>query len=359
MHESITAPCARSRRRSRAAARRMPLLDLARPRVRVGERRARVEAERDERDDARRPCCRKPQLARLRRAVADDPHDRGLDLGRRRPRVACSSSASGSRCVCTEVDLGTASTIARSTSSAISWASSSARSPGSFRWSESSVAAVDRDDADVVDLAHAPDAERRGLARARGAPPRLLRARRARRRRFRAARAATASSTASAAAWPCPTAAPADTPITTSANCGPPPGASAAARRSTGGSMPRDRRARRRLRSTGTRSMSTSTFAPHQPGAATSTSAATKSAAIESPSGYRPRRASRPTSTAREPARSLPKWSAFDARAPRSRTGGPRASETTSARVDRDHDADDGERLPRASTCCRSLPSGA
>src|SRR5581483_2296075 len=48
-------------------------------------------------------------------------------------------SASGSRCVWTEVTSGTAERIASSTSSAISWASSSERSPGSLMWSETSV----------------------------------------------------------------------------------------------------------------------------------------------------------------------------------------------------------------------------
>src|SRR5215213_265633 len=49
-------------------------------------------------------------------------------------------SASGSRCVCTASTSGTDSTIARSISVAISCASSSGSSPGSLRWSETSVA---------------------------------------------------------------------------------------------------------------------------------------------------------------------------------------------------------------------------
>ena len=72
------------------------------------------------------------------------------------------ASASGSRCVCTESTSGTDSTIARSTSVATSWASSSGSSPGSLRCSETSVEPPTRSDAQVVDLAHARDPLRRG-----------------------------------------------------------------------------------------------------------------------------------------------------------------------------------------------------
>ena len=61
--------------------------------------------------------------------------------------------------------------------------------------------------------------------------------------------------------------------------------------------------------------MSTSTFRRISRNAAVTTRKATKSAATESPSGQPARTASRPHSTASVPARSLPKWSAFEARA--------------------------------------------
>ena len=100
--------------------------------------------------------------------------------------------------------------------------------------------------------------------------------------------------------------------------------------------------------SAGARSISTSTLPRISRAAASSTSTATKSAAIESPFGcpardeQRARRAPRPS-----PARSLAKWSAFDAErgarvAPRRPPGDGRA-----ARVDRDHDEHHAEHVPR------------
>jgi hypothetical protein len=58
-------------------------------------------------------------------------------------------------------------------------------------------------------------------------------------------------------------------------------------------------------------SISTSTLRRISRAAAVITSSATKSAAMESPAGQPARTAARPASTARVPARSLPKWSAF------------------------------------------------
>src|SRR6185437_8322102 len=52
--------------------------------------------------------------------------------------VPRAGSASGSRCVCTETTSGMDSVIACSTSLATVCASSSGRSPGNFRWSETS-----------------------------------------------------------------------------------------------------------------------------------------------------------------------------------------------------------------------------
>ena len=137
-----------------------PLLDLARARVRVGERRCRVEPEREERDE---PLVR-AQEAQLPRRAAGRPRARSArprrvgELDRRRSprRAARGASAPTSTS-------GTAAQIARSTSSATSCASSSGSSPGSFRCSESSVRAADVDEAQVVDLADPRDRERRGV----------------------------------------------------------------------------------------------------------------------------------------------------------------------------------------------------
>src|SRR5690348_6570499 len=67
--------------------------------------------------------------------------------------------------------------------------------------------------------------------------------------------------------------------------------------------------------SAGARSMSTSTFRRISLAAASRTSTATSSAATASTRGWPARTSSRPTSTASEPPRSLPKWSAFEASA--------------------------------------------
>ena len=67
--------------------------------------------------------------------------------------------------------------------------------------------------------------------------------------------------------------------------------------------------------SAGARSISTSTLRRISRAAAINTSAATKSAATASAPGCPARTSRRPKRTATEPARSLPKWSAFDASA--------------------------------------------
>ncbi len=61
--------------------------------------------------------------------------------------------------------------------------------------------------------------------------------------------------------------------------------------------------------------MSTSTLRRMSRKDALRTSTATKSAATESPPAHPARATARPPSTAIEPARSVPKWSAFDASA--------------------------------------------
>ena len=81
--------------------------------------------------------------------------------------------------------------------------------------------------------------------------------------------------------------------------------------------------------------------------AAISTSAATKSAATESAPGWPARTSRRPKSTATEPARSLPKWSAFDASAGLEYARAARLDATVRADVDADDDADDEQRVPR------------
>ncbi len=220
-----------------------PLLDLARARVRLVERRRARRARASGTPRGRRRCAgsaaraaRSPVASRT--IALDDRGAVGLDLAR--PRVA---SASGSRCVCTPAISGTAARIAVSSCSAIACASSSGSSPGSLTWSESSVL---------------PSTS----TSARLCTSRTLRQRRAQRRErahagrvssqrldvdddvgFGSARS-TASSTASAAAWPWPTAAPGETPITTSANWRPPAWRMRSRRSSTAGRSPRSHRAR-------------------------------------------------------------------------------------------------------------------
>ena len=146
-------------------------------------------------------------------------------------------------------------------------------------------------------------------------PPRLRRARRGRRRRFPAARRGRPPRRCPRRRGPGPTAAPGETPITTSVNVRPAASRRRRRRTSTGGSSAAIAARAARTASAGARSISTSTFRRISRIAAAITRNATKSAATESPSGQPPRTASRPQSTASVPARSLPKWSAFDASA--------------------------------------------
>ena len=145
------------------------LLDLARAGVRVVEaarcRRGRASGTRRD----RRPCAG----TAARAAPAPSPRAR---LAARRASASASTSAaalvsvSGSRCVWTPAISGTAAQIARSNSSATACASSSDSSPGSLRWSDSSVRPVDVDERDVVHLAHPRHADRgrvRALAQRR------------------------------------------------------------------------------------------------------------------------------------------------------------------------------------------------
>ena len=171
-----------------------------------------------------------------------------------------------------------------------SCASSSDRSPGSFRCSESSVRPSTSTSV-MLCTSRTPRHRDRGGVRA-------LAQRRVLERLdvdddvgVRAARRSTAASTASAAACPWPTAAPGGTPITTSANCRPPAWRMRRRRSSTAGCSARSPRSRRASASAGARSISTSTFALISRAAASSTSTPTKSAAIESPFGW-PARAS-------------------------------------------------------------------
>ena len=95
-----------------------------------------------------------------------------------------------------------------------------------------------------------------------------------------------------------------------------PPGACAAGAARPTARSARIAAARRCSASAGARSISTSTLSAHQPRSPRAiTSTPTNSAAIESPSAYPARATSSPTSTASEPARSLPKCSAFEASA--------------------------------------------
>ena len=132
--------------------------------------------------------------------------------------------------------------------SAIACASSSERSPGQLEVERDLGAAVDVEDADVVDLADARRRRAPPRARAR-AIVRVARraARRGRRRPPRAARAATAASTASAAAWPWPTAASARRRSRRRRSAARRPARIRSRRSSTGGSIAGDRLPRRLL----------------------------------------------------------------------------------------------------------------
>ena len=122
----------------------------------------------------------------------------------------------------------------------------------------------------------------------------------------------TAASTASAAACPCPTAAPAETAITTSAKWRPAADRIRSRRSVTGGSISAIATRTASSASAGARSISTSTLRRISRSAAESTSTATNSAATESASDQPALTPINPTSTASDPAKSLPKWTALE-----------------------------------------------
>ena len=112
------------------------LLDRARPTVRVGERAGAAEAEREEDDDAV-VGADEAKLARLGAGLLS--HRRSIAAVSMSISSPAAVSRSGSRCVCTVLTSGTSAWIAASTCSAMSCAWSSGRSPGSFRWSATSM----------------------------------------------------------------------------------------------------------------------------------------------------------------------------------------------------------------------------
>ena len=239
--------------------------------------------------------------------LADDPLD---SLRVDRDLRASAASVSGSRCVRTSSTSGTASRIASSTCSAMACARSRSRSPGSFRWSETSTRPSTSSTARlwISRTCETPSAAASARSRMLSSPPRGSTWTTTSTSGSRSWRAA---STRSAAACPCPTAAPGATPMTTSAKCAPPASRTRSRRSSTGGSSAAIAARASSSASTEARSMRTPTFRPRSRAAATITSAATKSAAIESPAGKPTAAAPRPTRTASVPTRSLPKWSAF------------------------------------------------
>ena len=214
------------------------------------------------------------------------------------------------------VDLGTAPRIARSTSSASSCASSSVRSPGSLRWSDSAVRPAERDDAEVVDLPHARHAQRRRVSAL--AQSRLVArpARRARRRRCRAAPRSSSASTRSAIGMALADGRPrrhGDDDVGER----PPGGLPQAQPRQLDRRIdPRDRRARGLL---GVRRRAVHEHvhvAADQPRRRHRARARRRRAPRSSrPRGSRPLAATSPARTASVPAKSLPKWIAFESSA--------------------------------------------
>ena len=178
---------------------------------------------------------------------------------------------------------GSAARIASSTSVAAACASSSVSSPGSFRWSESSVRPPTSTRMEVVHLTHAGTLSAAACTRSRSAASSSRGSTWTTTSLSGSARC-TASSTASAAAWPCATASPGETPITTSAK---------SARRLAKPQPPkvhaglelRDR-PRAPPRAPRRRPVHQHVDVPaDQPAAATSTSTATNRAAVESAFG--------------------------------------------------------------------------
>ena len=293
-----------------------PLLDLARPRVGVRERHVPGRAP-SVRNATSPPSVWRKRSSRGGVPVAsrdDAPH--GLAPPATSSAVArrpARSSASGSRCVCTASTSGTPSRIARSTSVGDLVRLLERQLAGQLQ--------VERD---------APCGRRRRATRGCGSP-----ARRGTRERGRVGALAqrdlvgarldvdddVALRQRALRPPPRPRRPPrgparprprGDTPITTSAKWRPAACRIRSRRSSTARHDRRDRlRARppppRPARGPSARRCSAASAAP----AARSTSTATKSAATESPSGCPARASSSPTSTATEPARSLPKWSAF------------------------------------------------
>src|SRR5215216_6482189 len=223
-------------------------------------------------------------------------------------RSPAAASRSGSRCVCTATTPGSAAEIAFSTSEPTAWASSSESSPGSFRCRPTSIPPL------TVTTRTLCTSRTRGTASAAACT-----------RSWTASTAAgstctttslsgnascTACSTWSAAACPCPTAAPGGTPITTSAKWRPAERRRRSRRSSTGGSTRSIAARAAASASAGARSIKTSTLLRINRAAARTTSTATNSAASESAPRYPAATNKRPSSTATEPPRSLPKWRA-------------------------------------------------
>src|SRR6266511_455957 len=127
------------------------------------------------------------------------------------------ASDNGSRWVCTESTSGAASTIARSTAVATSCASSSRRSPGNFRWSETSVQPSTSSTLTLCTSRTPATPSSAACARSRIAASSSFGSTWTT-TSLPGSAACTASSTWSAAAWPWPTAAPGEMVITTSAN---------------------------------------------------------------------------------------------------------------------------------------------
>ena len=277
--KAATARCGRSRRRRRARA-AQPLLDLARARVRVRERRVGIEPERQERDE--------PFSVRSSRSSRGGPpaasRRSAASISAASTSLAGSASASGSRWVCTESISGP-----RAHDRALDLLGDLVRLlerqvARQLQVERDSVRPAERDDVEVVDLAHARDAERRSV--------RALAQRRLvssgstwTTTSLPGSARSSAASTRSAAACPWPDGRPrrdADDDV------GERPArrlAQPQPRSSTGGSIRAIAARAAASASAGARSMSTSTLRRISRAAATSTSAATKSAAIESPPG--------------------------------------------------------------------------
>ena len=166
-------------------------------RVSVGERRGRVEAERDERDDA----FLRPEQPQLAQRATGSALGRGLDLGcldelagshlGERLEVGLHRGDLGDGVDDRPLDLlgDLVGLVERQVA-------------GQLQVERELDVTSERDDAEVVDLAHPRDATSRLRARGRAAPPRRLPARRGRRRRCPGSASSSSASTRSATAWP-------------------------------------------------------------------------------------------------------------------------------------------------------------